>query len=155
MKRFVTLLAIATLIVLSLLVLLSGCGSPAIHSLDPKANYRYVFNDVSAPAPVVVHSHVERFRHSVVGIIPLRSRYNGNWEFELLASSNWLAQVKKDFTEIHFSDASPRQVPEWFVPSPDDFTAWKMQPTSYPVAHLFVEKHPRTPDRIRVFVRRH
>jgi hypothetical protein len=144
-----------SIIAFSLLVLVSGCSSPTIHSVDARANYRYVFSDVSAPAPVVVHSHVERLPRSVFGIIPLRSQYNGNWEFELLASSNWLAQVKRDFTEIRFSDASPRQVPEWFVPSPDDFTAWKMQPTSYPIAHLFVEKNPPTPDRIRIFVRRH
>src|SRR5688500_3022026 len=113
--------------ILSLLVLVSGCGSPTIHSLDSKVNYGYVFGELNAPEPTIIHSHVERLHRSVFGIFQLRSQYNGDWEFELLVSTNWLAQVKKDFTEIRFSNVPPREVPDWFVPSPDDFTAWKMQ----------------------------
>jgi hypothetical protein len=154
-RILVSIMFVGILLVLALVSVLSGCSSPAIHSVDSKANYSYVFGDVTAPPPMVVQSHVERLHRTVFGMIPLRSQYNGNWEFELVVSSNWLAQVKKDFTEIPFSDVPSRQVPEWFSPSPDVFTAWKMQPTSYPVAHLFVERNPPAKERIRVFVRRH
>ena len=154
-RILLSIMFVGILLVLALVLVLSGCSSPPIHSVNSKANYSYVFGDVRAPAPIIVRSHVERLHRSVFGIIPLRSQYNGNWEFELVVSSNWLAQVKNDFTEIRFSDVPSRQVPDWFVPSPDDFTAWKMQTTSYPVAHLFIEKNPPAKDRIRVFFRRH
>ena len=141
-------------LILSSLVLVCGCASPTIHSLDSKANYGYVFSDVSASEPNVIHSHVERLHRSVLGIFPLRSQYNGNWEFELVVSTTWLDQVKAGFTEIPFADVWPRQVPDWFRPSSDDFAAWKMQATSYPNADLFIEKKPASQNRIRVFIRR-
>jgi hypothetical protein len=145
----------ACLFILSSLVLVGGCASPAVHSLDSRANYGYVFGDISAPEPAIIRSHVERLHRSVLGILPLHSQYNGNWEFELVASSTWLDQVKAGFTEIPFADVWPRPVPDWFLPSPDDFTAWKMQVTSYPNAHLFIEKKTPSQERIRVFIRRH
>ncbi|HYG22612.1 MAG TPA: hypothetical protein VEH04_07520 [Verrucomicrobiae bacterium] len=114
-----------------------------------------MFGDVSAPEPIIIHSDVEREHRSVLGIFPLHSQYNGDWEFELVASSAWLDQVKKGFVEIPFADVRPRQVPDWFSPSSDDFTAWKMQATSYPNAHLFIEKRPSSQERMRVFIRRH
>jgi hypothetical protein len=145
----------SSVLILSLLVLVGGCASPTVHSFDPRANYRYVFGDVSATEPTIIHSHVERLHRSVLGIFPLHSQYNGNWEFELVASSTWLDQVKEGFTEIRFADVLPRSVPDWFQPSSDDFTAWKMQATSYPNAHLFIEKKPPSQERIKVFIRRH
>jgi hypothetical protein len=143
------------ILILSSLVLVGGCASPTVHSLDSKANYGYVFGGVAAPEPTVVHSHVEREHRSVLGIVPLHSQYNGNWEFELVTSSAWLDQVKEGFVEIPFADVWPRQVPDWFLPSADDFTAWKMQATSYPNAHLFIEKKRSSQEGIRVFIRRH
>jgi hypothetical protein len=145
----------APVLILSSLALVAGCASPTVHSLDSKANYGYVFGDVSAPEPAIIHSHVEREYRSVLGIFPLHSQYNGNWEFELVASSAWLDQVQKGFTEISFADVRPRQVPDWFLPSADDFTAWKMQATSHPNAHLFIEKNPQSREQIRAFIRRH
>jgi hypothetical protein len=142
-------------LILSSLVLVEGCASPTAHSLDSRANYRYVFSDVSAPEPTIIHSHVERPHRSVLGVFPLNSQYNGDWEFELVASSIWLGQVKEGFTEILFADAWPRQAPDWFLPSSDAFTAWKAQVSSYPNAHLFIEKNPSSQERIRVFIRRH
>ena len=141
--------------IIASMVVVGGCVSPTTHSLDSEANYRYVFSDVSAPEPTIVHSHVERPHRSVLGIFPLASQYNGEWEFELLASSEWLDQVKEGFTEIPFAAVWPRQLPDWFSPSSEDFTAWEMQATSYPNAQLFVEKKPRSQDQIRVFIRRH
>ena len=137
------------------LVLVAGCGSPIIHSFDPQANYRHVFSNVRAPEPLIVHSHVEREQRGLPGLFALRSRYNGDWEFELLASPAWVEEVKAAFSEIQFADVWPRKLPNWFLPDSDQFTAWKMQPTSYPAAHLFIEKKPISQDRIRVFIRRH
>jgi hypothetical protein len=113
----------ACVLILSLLILMAGCVSPTVHSVDAKANYGYVFGDVSAPEPTIIHSHVERPQCSVFGIFPLHSQYNGDWEFELVASSTWLDQVKKEFTKIRFADAWPRQVPDWFLPTSENFTA--------------------------------
>ena len=138
-----------------MLVFAGGCASPTVHSLDSRANYGYVFGNVSAPEPAIIHSHIERPHRSVLGIVPLHSKYNGNWEFELVVSSAWLEQVKAGFTEVTFSDTRSRQVPSWFVPSPDRFTEWKMQATSYPNAHLFIDKTPPSPEQIRVFICRH
>ena len=142
-------------LILSSLVLVGGCALPTVHSLDSKANYGYVFGDVSAREPVIIHSHVERENRSVLGILPLHSQYNGNWEFELVASSAWLDEVRNGFIEIPFTDVRTRQVPDWFLPSSDDFIVLKMQATSYPNAHLFIEKRPPSQERIRVFIRRH
>jgi hypothetical protein len=136
------------------LILVAGCTSPAIHSQDPKANYRYVFSDINAPEPTVIHSHVERFQRSLLGIFPLRSQYNGEWEFELETSATWLDQVRVGFAEIAFADVWPREVPAWFLPSPGSFSVWRMQSTSHPNAHLFIEKKSPSQERIRVFIRR-
>ena len=141
--------------IIASMVVVGGCVSPTTHSFDSEANYRYVFSDVNAPEPTIVHSHVERPHRSVLRIFPLASQYNGEWEFELLASSEWLDQVKEGFTEIPFAAVWPRPLPDWFSPSSEDFTAWKMQATSYPNAQLFVEKKPRSQEQIRVFIRRH
>src|SRR5262245_36755777 len=64
------------LLILGSLALLDGCASPTMHSVDPKANYLYVFGDVSAPEPTVIHSQVDREHRSVLGIFPLHSQYN-------------------------------------------------------------------------------
>jgi hypothetical protein len=142
-------------LLLSSLFCVGGCASPTIHSLDSKANYGYVFNGVSAPEPTIIHSHVERDQRSVLGIFPLRSESNGDWEFELVASTAWLEEVKAGCTKIQFADVSPRQLPDWFLPSSEEFTVCRMQATSYPTVHLFIEKKPRSQAGIRVFIRRH
>lgn len=145
----------ASVVVLGALVFVTGCAAPTVHSLDSKASYGYVFSDVSAPGPTLIHFHVERENRSVLGIFPLQSQYNGHWEFELVASSKWLDQVKKGFTGIPFPDVWPRQLPDWFLPSASDFTAWTMQAITYPKAHLSIEKNPLSQEHIRVFICRH
>lgn len=143
------------ILLLSSLLLVGGCASPTVHSVDSKANYGYVFGDVTALEPTIVHSHVERERGSVLGIFPLDSQHNGNWQFELLTSNAWLDQVKSGFVEIPFSEVWPGQMPDWFSPTSEEFTAWKMQATSSPNAYLFIERKPLSTERIRVFIRRH
>ena len=145
----------AHLLLIGLLLLAGGCASATTHSADPVANYKAVFGDVSAPQPTVIHSRVETEHRSILGVFPLRSQYNGNWEFELVASRAWVDQVKKGFTQIPFADVSLRQLPDWFSPPSCGFTAWKKQATSYPNAHLFIERHPPCQEQIRVFICRH
>jgi len=142
-------------LVLGSLVLVGGCATPITHSSDSEANYSYVFSTVDAPKPTIVQSHVERLHRSVLGIFPLAAQYNGDWEFEMLASPAWLAKAKPGFAEVPFASVQPRHVPDWFLPSAENYTAWKMQTTSYPNAHLFVEKNPESQEKVRVFIRRH
>jgi hypothetical protein len=142
-------------LVLGSLVLAGGCATPITYSSDSEANYSYVFSTVDAPKPTIVQSHVERLHRSVLGIFPLAAEYNGNWEFEMLASSAWLGKVKTGFTEVPFGSVQTRQVPDWFLPSAENYTARKMQTTSYPNAHLFIEKNPGSQEKGRVFIRRH
>lgn len=142
-------------IILASVFLIGGCASPVTNSTDSEANYQYVFPTVSACKPTIVRSHVERLHRSVLGIFPLASQYNGDWEFELVAASEWLIQVKERFTEVPFASVPFRPVPDWFSPSAGSFTAWKLQATSYPSAHLFIEIKPESQEQIRVFIRRH
>ena len=138
-----------------------GCASrPAVESVDGEANYGYVFAGMEAPRPVVVNSRVEREKKSALGIVPLNSERNGLWEFELLASRAWVDEVMRGaggipYSEITFDDVGKREVPGWFRPTAEKFSAWKLQGgLSYARAHLFVEKEPESEERIRVFVRR-
>jgi hypothetical protein len=145
-----------SIVLMAILVgLAGGCASPTVHSHDAKANYRYVFGNLSAPEPTIVRSHVERESRKFPGTDSTKSEYNGNWEFELVASSAWLNEVKTGFVEIQFTEVQPREAPDWFRPSPGEFTVWRMQRTSYPNAHLFIEKKPASQERIKVFMRRH
>ena len=147
-------------------LLLCGCATrPPMESVDGKTNYGYVFGGMEAPEPVVVNSRVEREKKSVLGIIPLKSEYNGLWEFELLAARGWGEELKGSaqspygtipFSEIDFASVQRRDVPEWFQPAAEKFSAWKLQGgSSYPRAHLFIEKEPASEERIRVFVWRY
>jgi hypothetical protein len=118
-------------LVSSLTIFFVGCATSTVHSFDGSANYGHSFSHVSALQPTIVHGHVERSQGSVLGLFPLPSEYNGDWALELLASSGWLDQLKRDFTEVPFETVSARQVPGWFFPFSEDFSAWKVQPTSY------------------------
>jgi hypothetical protein len=142
-------------------LLVAGCASrPEMESVDGQTNYSYVFAGMEAPRPMVVNSRVERERKSVLGIVPLNSEYNGLWEFEVLASRAWVNEVMRGaggipYSEIAFDDAGIRQVPDWFRPTAEEFSAWKLQGSlSYARAHLFIERAPESEERIRVFVRR-
>ena len=142
-------------LILSSVLLVGGCATPITHSSNSQANYAYVFSTVDAPKPTIVQSHVERLHRSVLGIFPLAGQHNGDWEFEMLVSSAWLEKVKTGFTEVPFDAVQTRQVPDWFSPAAENYSAWKMQATSYPNAHLFVEKTPESKEKVRVFIRRH
>jgi hypothetical protein len=136
-----------------IVLLVEGCVSPSTYSTDAQANYQYVFGDVNQPKPIIVNCRLERYQKSFLG---MTSEHNGDWEFEVLAPRAWLDQIEKQpFIEVPFTDVRLRRVPEWFAPTPNEFTAWKLPGGSYYLAHLFVEKNPSSKDKIRAFICRH
>jgi hypothetical protein len=136
---------------------LGGCISPSRESTDNHANYQYVFPGIESPEPVVVHSHVERLHRAAFGVVPLSGERAGDWQFELVASPAWIVEMKAKFTPIAFPKefADKWQLPAWFTPTGDKFSAWEISGGSYPLVRMFVEKNPKSPENIRVFIRRH
>lgn len=152
MKRSVLVVLVA--------ILICGCATrPPVVSTDAKANYEHVFAGMEAPEPIVVNSRVERWKKRFFGV-ETKAEYNGLWEFELVASRAWVDEVKLGaggiaFSEIDFPQMERRQWAEWFRPTADQFSAWKLQGgLSYARAHLFIENEPESEERVRVFVRR-
>jgi len=135
------------------LALLAGCVSAPRESLDADANYALVFSSVRQPRPVILHSRLERYAKSLG---PLQSaERNGEWEFELLVPCAWVDEVLPQFKPVPFDSWARRPTASWWTPTAADYDAYEMPYTSYPAAHLFVEKHPADPSRIHVFIQRH
>src|SRR5262249_26115360 len=83
------------------LVLCAACTLhvyPTVTSLDPAANYAWVFGDLPLGETTVLNSRLYRVQPDLFGI-PLGEE-NGNWEFELMATPAWLAVVQPNFTEV-------------------------------------------------------
>lgn len=132
---------------------MAGCSTPTTESFDGEANYRHVFKDLRSPMPRVVQSRVERDDRRLFGI--RMSPTNGEWEFEIIAPSNWVSEVKVGFVPTSFATVPKRDLPSWFCPKEEDFEIFHLQHSSYPAAHLYVERKPKDPQRIRAFIRRH
>lgn len=134
-------------------LLIGGCSTPTTQSFDATANYCYVFKDMRSPMPKVVRSRVERDDRRLLGV--KMNPTNGDWEFEIIASSNWVAEVKMGFLPTSFKTVPERGVPSWFSPNEDAFEVFQLQYSSFPTAHLYVERSPKNPEAIHVFIRRH
>jgi len=128
-----------------------------IESFDADFNYELKFSDMPEPRPEVAHSRVERLvGRRLLWIVPLPPT-NLEWEFELVAAPSWVEVLKRDFLPEEWGTVEPREgLPDWFSPNGDEFEAWYLLGTSgVHSAHLFIEREPKDPDRVRVFVRRH
>jgi hypothetical protein len=132
-----------------LLISLTGCSSSTV-SVDSDANYEWVFATMPPPRPEIVRSRVERASRCC-----WLEPYNGNWEFELYASPSWVQTVRADCERIEWSEVWHREVPDWFTPTESEYAVWRLQRTSYPNAHLFVEREPSDSSRVHVYIRRH
>jgi len=77
----------------------AACSTTTTVSVDPNANYRWVFGEMPGPMPEVVHSRVDRDDPVIYLGFRMPPR-NGHWEFELIASSAWLDALNPDFTHI-------------------------------------------------------
>ncbi len=132
-----------------LVMLLAGCSSMIVNH-DPKTNYNFVFSAMPSPTPEIVNSRVERVRRCCF-LAPV----NGNWEFEMYASRPWVDVLLEKFREIEWDQIWQREVPSWFTPSAAEYRVWQMQSTSFPNAHVFVERKPQDESRIHLFIRRH
>jgi hypothetical protein len=129
-----------------------ACETPRVVSRDPVANYRWAFAGVG-PKPGVIHSELERLGPDE------RDRYStGRWAFELVASPEWIAALAGGEPCVPVADwkdiVSRNDLPEWFRPDAEHFSAcYFAGPSQWPSTYLFVEKSPRDPTRLRVFVR--
>lgn len=134
----------------------AGCAAPTRVIRDPEASYNFVFQEMPGPKPEIVNSRVERVGRAMFGLIPI-CPVNGEWEFELMADSEWIDVLRKEYEQIQWDQISDpgRELPEWFIPSPESFNVWRVIPTSYARAHLFIEREPKDKSKVRVFIRRH
>jgi hypothetical protein len=133
--------------------LLTSCATPVRESVDKEANYQLVFGKMRSPVPRVIHSRIERTNRRLLGF-PLGPVID-EWEFELIASPEWVKEVKVGFIPISATEVWNRKVPAWFSPDEANYEVLKLHPTSYPRAHLYIERNPKNKDQIHVFIRRH
>jgi hypothetical protein len=131
----------------------AGCVTGERISADHNYNYAHVFNNIRQPKPLVVNSRLERYSKHF-GLWRGTER-NGEWEFELLAPRAWVEEAKISFEPVPLGDSLRRPTISWWKPSVDRFDAFEMRYTSYPAAHLYVERNPKDESRIQVFVQRH
>jgi len=108
------------------------------------------------PKPLISYSRLERYsERSVLGKVTERT---GEWEFEFLASRDWVNEVGSRFIPLTFTDSFHsfrRPTPAWWKPTEEAFHGYHMPYSSYSSAHLYVEKNPVDKNLIRVFIQRH
>jgi hypothetical protein len=132
-------------------------ASTVTESLDADHNYELTFASMPEPKPEVIHSRVERETdRRLLWILPLPPT-NLEWEFELVAAPSWIEVLRQDFLPEDWGRLEPRSgLPDWFLPTPEAFSAWYLPSTSgIHASHLFIERAPKDPQRVRVFIRRH
>lgn len=134
-------------------LLLGGCITAERVSVDPDYNYSSVFFAMREPKPVVLHSRLERYAKDM-GLWTSKER-NGEWEFEILASREWVEAVKTGFVPTAFEHSMRKPSADWWKPTAEDFDAFQMPFSSYSAAHLYIEKHPKDESHIRLFIQRH
>jgi len=139
------------LILLAILLLPSGCRAPSPPTPTTQESYALVFSEIKSPQPEIVHAWLQRLIPRLLGV-HLQTR-NGEWAFELVVSRAWLDEVKPDFIPPRFKTPPP-PLPTWFTPASNDYELLEMPFSSFSSAHIYIEKHPATPDRIRVFIHR-
>jgi len=122
-------------------------------SLDSDQNYSLVFPAMRQAKPVILNSRLERYAKDM-GLWTSKER-NGDWEFEILAPKPWVDEVKIGFVPTSFTNTWRRPSCSWWAPTADAFHSFEMPHSSYPAAHLYVEKNPRDENRIHVFIQRH
>ena len=133
--------------------IVGGCVVDRPNSVDPDKSYALVFPGMRQPKPLILNCRLERYAKNM-GLWTSQER-NGEWEFEILAPRAWVNEVKTGFAPTSFTNVFRQPSCPWWTPTADAFNAFAMQYSSYPVAHLYVEKNPKDEDRIHVFIQRH
>src|SRR3954470_2775923 len=140
-------------IVVIVVALLAGCITGERASVDSDYNYEQVFSSMRESKPEVLNSRLERYATSS-GLRTSRER-NGEWEFEILASRAWVEEAKIGFVATRFSDSFRRSAVPWWTPTEEVFEEYERPFSSFPPAHLYIEKHPKDESHIHIFMRRH
>jgi hypothetical protein len=140
-------------IVLIVVANLAGCITREQASVDSDYNYAQVFSFMRQPKPEVLNSRLERYAKSS-GLWTSRER-NGEWESEFLASRAWVEEAKIGFVATRTSDSFRRPTVPWWTPTEEAFEAYERPFSSFPPAHLYIEKHSKGESHIHVFMRRH
>jgi len=134
----------------------SGCSTTETVSYDHTYNYENKFGLMPTPKAEVINSRLERVTRTFSG--KPWSTINGEWEFELIATRSWTDKLKEYYEPTDWDQVKTwlrEGLPQWFAPDPEKFVPFHMPGPSLIAAHLFVEKTPSDPDRIRLFVCRH
>ena len=136
-------------------LLASGCSTVVTQSLDPDVNYALKFSEMPLPKAVVINSRVERETPFFLGF--RQAPRNGMWEFELVATQSWAAALRTDLIPLEWKAVHLRSdLPVWFSPNPQSFSAFYIEGTSGIVAaHLFIETAPKQQDQVRLFICRY
>ena len=130
-----------------------GCVVERPTSVDPDKSYSLVFPATRQPKPIILNSRVERYAKNM-GLWKSKER-NGEWEFEIRAPRAWVDEVKTGFVSTSFTNVFRWPSSSWWAPTAEAFDAFEMPYSSYPAAHLYVEKNPKDENRIHVFIQRH
>ena len=138
--------------VFALSLISMSCVSAPRVSQDKAFNYSCVFSGMSSSKPVIVNSRVERYTKNFGPISS--SERNGEWEFEIIASRDWINELMHGFRDSAYDSYRKPSVP-WWTPTRNDYNAYEMTYSSFPAAHLYVEKHPKDERRIHAYIQRH
>jgi hypothetical protein len=141
------------ILILALSLVFLSCVSAPRVSHDSDFNYASVFSSMNASKPTIVNSRLERYTKSFG---PLKSsERNGEWEFEILASREWMNEVSRGFRPATQFASYRKPAVLWWIPSKSNYHAYEMQYSSFAAAHLYIEKYPKDKNRIHTFIQRH
>lgn len=137
---------------LVLALFVGGCTTRPASPISGPELYDTIFKGVKSPRPEIVHSYSEPYIPVSFGME--RTKRIHEWAFEFVASRAWVDEVKASFMQPRFDQPRP-PLPDWMAPDPEKFETLEMPFSSFASAHIYIEKSPADPERIRVFVHRH
>lgn len=116
-------------------------------------NCESVFGRMTQPKPEVINSRLEIYTPSIL-FWKFHDRI-GEWEFELIATANWLQEAKSGFIKAEFSDPMRKPSVQWWKPNSNEFDVFSLPFSSYSSSHIFIEKNPKSDSEIHVYIQRH
>jgi len=132
------------LIIVVLALALAGCITPITVSRDSDHNYSQVFGGMTQPKPEIRHSRLEE-----------TSNGDGDWEFEVVASSSWVAAATRGAAESSVEAGFYKQPhSSWWIPNERDFKSYIRPEGHFITTYIFVERNPADAQRIQVFIMR-
>ena len=129
-----------------------GCTTRPAPAIAGPELYDTIFADLKAPRPEIVHSYSEPYIPVSFGVE--QTPHIRGWAFEFIASRAWVEEMITKFITPRFDQPRP-DLPAWVAPDAEKFETLEMPFSSFAAAHIYIEKSPADPDRVRVFIHRH